>query len=187
MHKRRNDQRQGKLKLGKGSGFVKRRLLWLPQESLVQDADFCPLPKSVSGNHSLWFGMVISHQSGSLLSQEILEHSPTVNDLAKLLADAMRSPLTDGDRCRPKAIRFRDNPEWEELFPHLKQLDIQVIVTEGLRAWDEVARTFVAYLEHWRSMYRPEKHRDFTDELLELRLMATMLTSLVGQCPNHGQ
>ncbi|MBN2296637.1 MAG: hypothetical protein JXM70_29685 [Pirellulales bacterium] len=165
---------QSKLKLGKSSAFGKRRLLWLPQKNLVQNADFYPLPETVSGNRSLWFGMVVSHHNGSLQSQEILEHAPTVNDLAKLLADAMRSPLTDEDRCRPKAIHFRDNPEWDELFPHLEQLGIQIVITESLRAWDEVADDFITYLEHWRSTHRPESYRDFAEELLELRLTAIL-------------
>jgi hypothetical protein len=38
-------KRPGKLKLGKSSAFVKRRLSWLPKEDLAQEADFCPLPE----------------------------------------------------------------------------------------------------------------------------------------------
>ena len=81
-------KQHGKLKLGKGSRFVKRRLSWLPQEDLVQEADFCPLPENLGG-HDLWLGLVVSHHDGSVLAQEILEHVPHVNDLGRLLADAM--------------------------------------------------------------------------------------------------
>ena len=43
----------------------------------------------------------------------------------------MQRPLTDENRCRPKSIHLRDNPEWEELLPHVEQLKIQVVVTEN--------------------------------------------------------
>ena len=149
-------RRQGKLKLGKGSAFVKRRLLWLPQEDLVREADFCPLTESVSGEHSLWLGLVVSHHNGSILAQEILEDPPDVNNLANLLDNAMQSPLTDENRCRPKAIHLRDNPEWEELLPHLEQLSIQVVVTEDLPAWDKTSGDLIGYLEQWRSTHASE-------------------------------
>jgi len=165
-------RRQGKLKLGKGSAFVKRRLLWLLQEDLVREADFCPLTESVSGEHRLWFGLVVSHHDGSILAHAILEHPPDVNDLADLLANAMQRPLTDENRCRPQALHVRDNPEWEELFPHLEQLGIEVAVTEGLRVWDEVVGDFMGYLEDWRSTHKSKGCRDFADELLDLRLTA---------------
>ncbi len=67
-----------------------------------------------------------SHQDGSILAQEIIEQPPSVNDLAKLLANSMKSP-----HCRPKTIYLRDNSEWQELFLHLKQLKIEVVVTES--------------------------------------------------------
>ena len=105
-------KRQGKLKLGKSSGFVKRRLSWLPQEELVREADFCPLPENLGG-HDLWLGLVVSHHDGSVVAQEILEHAPDVNDLAKLLAETMERPLMEQTRCRAKAFHLRDNPEWD--------------------------------------------------------------------------
>jgi hypothetical protein len=139
-------KRQGKLKLGKSSWFVKRRLSWLPQEDLVREADFCPLPEVLGGN-GLWLGLVVSHHDGSVVAQEVLEHAPDVNDLAKLLAEAMERPLMEQTRCRPKAFHLRDNPEWDELRPHLAQLSIEVVVTEELLKWEEVFADLIDYLK----------------------------------------
>jgi hypothetical protein len=169
-------KQHGKLKLGKGSRFVKRRLSWLPQEDLVQEADFCPLPENLGG-HDLWLGLVVSHHDGSVLAQEILEHVPDVNDLGRLLADAMERPLMDQGCCRPKAFHLRDNPEWHELRPHLAQLGIDVVATEELLRWDEVFADLIDYLKcgAWK---RPasditgdfEGGDECLDRLLELRL-----------------
>ena len=170
-------KRQGKLKLGKSSAaFVKRRLSWLPQEDLVRDADFCPLPQALGG-HDLWLGLAVSHHDGSVLAQEILEHGRDVNDLAKLLADAMERPLMEQTRCRPKAFHLRDNPEWEELRPHLAQLGIEVVVTEELLKWDEVFADLIDYLksDEWKQSVLDiagdfEDGDEYRDRLLGLRL-----------------
>ncbi|MCH7688486.1 MAG: hypothetical protein IH899_17685, partial [Planctomycetes bacterium] len=53
-------RQQGKLKLGKGSAFVKRRLLWLPQEELLWEAGFSPLPEMLDSGNTLWLGMVVN-------------------------------------------------------------------------------------------------------------------------------
>lgn len=137
--------RQAKLKLGKSSWFVKRRLSWLPQEELVREADFCPLPAVLGGG--LWLGLVVSHHDGSVVAQDILEHAPDVNDLATLLAEAMQRPLMEQTRCRPKAFHLRDNPEWDELRPHLAQLSIEVVVTAKLLKWEEVFADLIDYLK----------------------------------------
>ncbi len=102
--------RQGKLKLGTSSWFVKRRLSWLPQEDLVREADFCPLPEVLGGG--LWLGLVVSHHDGSVVAQAILEHAPDVNDLATLLAEAMQRPLMEQTRSE-KLLK------WEEVFADL--------------------------------------------------------------------
>ena len=137
--------RPGKLKLGKSAGFVKRRLSWLPQEDLVREAAFCPLPEVLGGG--LWLGLVVSHHDGSVVAQDILEHTPDVNDLATLLAEAMQRPLMEQTRCRPKAFHLRDNPEWDALRPHLAQLSIEVVVTEKLLQWEEVFADLIDYLK----------------------------------------
>jgi hypothetical protein len=177
-------KRQGKLKLGKSSGFVKRRLSWLPQQDLVREADFCQVPE-ILGGHDLWLGLVVAHYDGSVLAQELLEHVPDVNDLGKLLADAMERPLTDQDRCRPRAIHLRDNPEWHELRPHLSQLGINVVVTEELPNWDEVLSDLIDYLKsgEWKQPVMDiagdfEGGDECRDRLLGLRLAVTLYPAM---------
>ena len=171
--------KQGKLKLGKGAGaFVKRRLLWLPQVDVVREADFCPLPDLLEG-HQLWLGMVVSHHDGSILAQEIIEQPPNVNDLADLLANSMVRPLTDDRHGRPSTFHLRDNPEWQELFAHLGQLKIEVVVTEALPHWDQAVEEFIRYMQDWRSVYGEEKtlsesQLGYRNELSDLRIAAIL-------------
>ncbi len=72
-----------------------------------------------------------------------MEATPGVNDLAALLAGAMKRPLT-GTAHRPGRVLVRKNPRWEELFPHLEEVGIEATVESdlsGVRA---------AYHEHVR-------------------------------------
>ncbi len=168
--------KRGKLILGKGSArFVKRRLLWLPQNDVVLEADFCPLPEILGGR--LWIGMVVRQWNGDIQALEILEHAPSVNDLADILAQAMQSPLSDEGRGRAEGIHLRDNPEWEELFPHLRQLKIEVVVTEVLTKWDEVVAELIQYLQQQWSSRAGRKsvlkaELGYEDEILDLKLTA---------------
>ena len=73
--------------------------------------------------------------------------APDVNDLADLLAAAMRRPTID-EAHRPQRITFRANPRWEELFPHLKELGIDVSIQNDLPAVEDV------YLDFLRQMRR---------------------------------
>ena len=54
-------------------------------------------------------GMVVSKRDGSLLAESHVEGRPSVNDLATLLAHAMRRPLT-GTPHRPRRIHVRGHP-----------------------------------------------------------------------------
>jgi hypothetical protein len=70
---------------------------------------------------------------------------PGVNDLADLLAKAMEHPWVMGRR-RPARIVLRDNPRWEELIPHLRQLKIEVETQKELPLWDNAAEAYVQRL-----------------------------------------
>jgi hypothetical protein len=118
------------LKLGKGSVFVKSRLRRLPQEDDVWEADFWR-----DADH--WVGIVIEQEFGFVFAMKTLATTPTVNDLAHLLADAMYRPLVEVGWHRPKCIRLRENPEWRELIPHLEELRIDVVIADDLSAWDD--------------------------------------------------
>ena len=123
------------LKLGKGSAFVKSRLKHLPHEDDVWEADFLP-------QADYWMGLVIEKEHGFVFAMKMLETTPTVNDLASLLADVMQRPLVEMRWHRPRSIRLRDNPEWHELVPHLEELRIKVVFTGDLATWDDAAADY---------------------------------------------
>lgn len=104
-----------KLKLGKGASFfVKTQLRRLRQEDDTWEADFFPIPCSDSEHDNVWWGLVLRHNHDKVLAQRMVEEPPTVNDLANMLAEAMRRPLTDFSH-RPQQLLLRARPEWAEL------------------------------------------------------------------------
>lgn len=123
-----------KLKLGKGAAFVKSRLRYVSQTGDVWEAGFRQLPKR--GVRTIWLGVVVSVTDFFILAVRLVESAPTVNDLAKLLADAMRRPLVEGPH-RPRSIRLQSVPEWSELIPHLEQIGIEVVIQDTLPKLDE--------------------------------------------------
>ena len=69
---------------------------------------------------------------------------PTVNDLASLLSHAMRRPPGYEIRQRPCKIYLRDRPQWQELLPHLRQLEIDVVLNSDLPWCDESVMDWMA-------------------------------------------
>lgn len=125
-----------RLRLGKGASFfVKTQLRRLRQEDETWEADFFAIPCSDSEHDSVWWGIVLSLTHDNVLAQSTVEEPPTVNDLAGLLAEAMRRPLFDFSH-RPRILYLRTRPEWAELLPHLKQIGIEVVSQVGLPKWD---------------------------------------------------
>src|SRR5262245_39102741 len=103
-------QEADKLKLGKGASFfVKTQLRRLRQEDDTWESDLFPIPCSDSVHDSMWWGMVLSHAHDNVLAQRMIEESPSVNDLANLLAAAMRRPLADCSH-RPQCLYLRARP-----------------------------------------------------------------------------
>ena len=131
-----------KLKLGKGSVFVKASLKRLRQEVETWEADFRALPKPITQSRTDYQGMVVA-PDGSTLADAKVEGRPTVNDVATLLANAMRRPLA-GKAHRPRRLHVRGHPQWKELFPHLGELGIQVAVHRELQKAQQ------AYQDHLR-------------------------------------
>ena len=129
---------KAKLKLGKGVAFVKSRLLRLPQTADTWEVDIQPMAGK-QGRIEFWLGMVLEqeHEHGGMPANQSFDHSPTVNDLAKLLADAMYRPLSEDGQHRPATILLRQNPAWDELVPHLRQLGIEVAFADALPTWTE--------------------------------------------------
>ncbi len=139
-----------KLKLGKGAVFVKSRLRRLRQEDETWEADFLALPKPMMQTATHYLGLVLMQPDGFLLAESEVDRSPTVNDLATLLAHAMMQPFIEG-RHRPKRIHLRGNPKWIPLFPALKELGVEVVVADELPIVVEAFDEFLAQMEKVRS------------------------------------
>lgn len=141
-----------KLKLGKGSAFVKSRLKNLPQRDETWEADFQALPKPSDQSVTHYLGMVVGDEDGSLLADLPIHGRPSVNDLATLLAHAMRRPL-DGDARRPKLVRLRGHHQWRGLFPHLEEIGVGVEVLIG-QSLPGIERAYEAHLRRLRDEHR---------------------------------
>jgi hypothetical protein len=141
-----------KLKLGKGSAFVKSRLKYLRQQEDAWEADFFPIPCSGGKHDSVWLGLVLSHAHEHVLAQRLFEETPTVNDLARLLADAMERPMS-GPVHRPRRLYLRARPEWADLLPHLNQIGIQVLSQDELPRWDRAFGDLLAQVEQARAAH----------------------------------
>lgn len=138
-----------KLKLGKASAFTKRDIHSLPQTEATFEADFFLDPERSAESHAAWNGVVIEREHGAVIAlEDVRMPPPTVNCLANLLAHAMLRPQF-GDRQRPTTIYLRDRPQWQELLPHLRQLDIDVILGDDLPRFDE------AIIEWMQAMKKP--------------------------------
>jgi hypothetical protein len=134
-----------RLKLGKRAAFVKTHLKRLPRQEETWEVDFRALPRPAGQTDTHYLGLAVALPRGDPLVYLPVEYTPTVNDLADLLADAMRRPLT-GSARRPDHMRFRANPRWEELFPHLNELGVEVTLRDDLPELEEV------YLDFLREM-----------------------------------
>jgi hypothetical protein len=138
-----------KLKLGKGAAFVKSRLKRLHQEDETWEADFQALPKPITQSQTHYLGMVVAPDD-SFLADSHVEGRPTVNDMATLLANAMRRPLA-GKAHRPQRLHVRGHPQWRGLFPHLAELGIEVAVQREL---PKVQEAYRGYLRQRREAHR---------------------------------
>ena len=127
-----------KLKLGKSSPITKRDIRALPQTEAEFEADFFLDPEFSTGGEEAWTGLVVEKEHGAVLAVEDVRFPPpTVNYLASLLDHAMCRPPSYEDRQRPRTIYLRDRPQWQELLPHLRQLGIEVTLSEDLPRFDE--------------------------------------------------
>ena len=135
-------QEHPRLKLGKRAAFVKTHLKRLPRQEETWEVDFRALPKPAGQTDTHYLGLAVALPSGDPLVYLPVDYTPTVNDLADLLADAMRRPLT-GSARRPGHLHVRANPRWEELFPHLKELGVEVTLRDDLPELEEVHLEFL--------------------------------------------
>lgn len=132
------------LKLGKSSGFVKKRLRTLRPTDAEFEADFFFDRRFSEKDGDVWIGIVVERELGAVLALENVRfRQPTVNDLAAILANAMLRPLTQTGRQLPSTIHLRHRPQWQELLPHLQQLGVQVGLAEELPVFDLAAAEWI--------------------------------------------
>jgi hypothetical protein len=144
--------KEKKLKLGKAVAFVKSRLKRLLQGDDTWEADFQALPQPIMQSQTHYYGMVVTKKSGSLLAGMTVHGRPSVNDLATLLAHAIRRPL-DGNARRPKLVRLRGHRQWRELFAALEELGIELSVET------KFPRIKAAYREHLQQLREEQRTR----------------------------
>jgi hypothetical protein len=167
-----------KLKLGKSSPITKRDIRALPQTEAEFEADFVLDPRFSSKRKETWTGAVIERELGSVLAwKDVRFPPPTVNYLANLLDKAMLRPQSYEDRQRPRTIYLRDRRQWQELLPHLRQLGIEVVLSEELPKFDEAVIEWMQEAkkpppaEKIRAMLRepfPERKRSSLTDTMEL-------------------
>jgi hypothetical protein len=138
------------LQLGKGVAFVKSQLRQLRQEDETWEADFRALPQAVTQSATHYLGLVVTQPHGFLLAESEVEKKPTVNDLATLLANAMRRPFVEGAH-RPRRVQLRGHAQWQELLSHLKEVGIEVAVRSQLPKMAEAYREFLQDVREVRS------------------------------------
>ena len=169
-----------RLKFGKGAAFVKGRLKRLPQGDETWEADFQALPKPIEQAQTHYLGMVVTAKDGTLLAETTVHGRPSVNDLATVLAHAMRRPL-DGDARRPRLVHLRGHHQWRELFPHLEEIKIgvEVSVERDLPGIEK------AYDEHLRHM-RDEQRVGMVEPTAEQAKIDTLFPAMARWVREHG-
>jgi hypothetical protein len=142
--------KEDKPNLGKGVALIKTRLKRLSQCDETWEADFQALPKPIMQNETHYLGMVVTTKGGTFLAETTVHGRPSVNDLATLLANAMKRPL-DGDARRPELIHLRGHHQWRDLFPVLKELGVEVSVERKLPG---IEKAYHAHLRRLREGQR---------------------------------
>ncbi len=137
---------------GNGAPIALGQLKRLRQDDHTWEADFRVLPKPPMRNETHYLGVVVLTEGGSVLAQSQVEGRPTANDLAALLTEAMQQPLT-GEAHRPRRLRLRGHRQWQELFPHLEALGIDVSVQR------ELPKVQAAYEDHLRQLRETRRAR----------------------------
>jgi hypothetical protein len=124
------------------------------------------LPKPLTQARTHYLGLVVASPDGLLLADTQVDGRPSVNDLATLLAQAMKRPNAGGAH-RPRHIHVRGHPQWRELFPHLEELGIEVSVRQELPKVPEAYQGHLRRLREARraKMVRPTAAQQSVEKL----------------------
>ncbi len=134
-------RRKKESRLRQGSAIAGSGLKRLRQEERTWEADFRALPEPMTQTETHYLGLVV--EGGSVLAHAQVKGRPAASDLAALLADAMRRP-PNGQAHRPRRLHVRGHRQWQELFPPLQDLGIDVSVQR------ELPLVKAAYEDHLR-------------------------------------
>ena len=130
------------------SANLKARLADLDQLPETWQADVRQLPTVIKVGRDFkrpWIIVVFNPNTGMLLSTDVVEDDPTVDDVFARLARAMQRPGA-GEPGRPSELEVRDLPFWRELASHLEELEIQLSFAENLDPLDEVLATLAGQM-----------------------------------------
>jgi hypothetical protein len=149
-------------KLSRRYASVKRRLLRLPQQFHGVEVDFCPLPDIVPDESGFWLGLVVDHDTSTILMSSVLAAPPAADDAAEAITRTLESSFF-GAASRPRRLLLRDNPAWEAMYPWLEQLGIETVVTEDLRYRDAKADELIDWMrKKWQPL--PDWQAAINDE-----------------------
>ena len=101
--------------------------------------------------HSSWMILAINLQTGQLIVQDVLEVQPAADLLWDRLTEAMENPA-DGSPCRPAEIQVRTTALWQEIEPHLQEIEVDVINHAKL---DDLDRLVSQLKQHFGALTNP--------------------------------
>jgi hypothetical protein len=165
-------------KRGHGAALDKARLKRLRLKDETWEADFRALPKPIMQSETHYLGLVVTKRGGSVLAETKVEGRPSSNDLAALLGKAMRQPLTD-DAHRPRRIQVRGHRQWQQLFPRLAELGIDVAVKR------ELPKATDAYLDHLHKL-REARRADMVRPTAEQQGVERLFPAVARYVHSHG-
>jgi tetratricopeptide (TPR) repeat protein len=132
------------------AGPVKKRLKEkLPQAFDVWQAGCLQTPQWVRNAAGdlvrPWMTLVTSRSNGLVLAHAMTEEPPAAELLWDTLAGAMQQPMV-GEPHRPTELQVRPDERWQSLAPHLEEIGVNLVVSEGLDMLDGLLDDMSAHL-----------------------------------------
>ncbi len=146
----RRGPEKSKVKAARGpTPTAKKRLKRLPQPfdaSWQAEARRLPVWMNVGGElRRPWIVLVVSKTEDLILSQEVVEGPPSPALLWDKLTEAMESPSM-GDPHRPSELEVRPSEPWDELEPHLGEIQVRRAVSDRLDLVDTILEKLVEHV-----------------------------------------
>ena len=116
----------------------KEQLKRAPKVDDTWQAGFCRFPKwtESDGERVLpWVVLAVNRDSGLIVTTRLFAEVPTADLLWDILDGAIRQPSKDRPH-RPRRIQVQSDARWNELRPHLAEIEIELETTEELELLD---------------------------------------------------